>query len=261
MIFIFSLLFTINAVFGAVEHKTYFTDKKYKLDVFIVQGVQKGPTIMVMGGIHGDEPSGAKAVELYKKVKINKGTIILVPDANRPALLKNKRYINGDMNRLFGRSKIRAYETLVVKKLKELIKDADAFVNLHEGSGFFRDDPKKYGQSIVIDKDEADLKLVANGVVKYLNDRIKDQKYHFSLNSQQTMSKDTKYPEQRDSATYYALNSVGIPAFAVDVSKDIKDEKTKIAMHCTAIRIFAEKYGIKFEKTGDNILPECNIKQ
>lgn len=249
-----AVMLSMSGLFGATARNS--------MDVYVVKGKLKGPTLMVIGGIHGDEPSGYKATELYKKVSISKGTLILVPNANAYALSKNKRYVGRDMNRLFADGvKYRGYELKAVKKLKELMRMSDMVINLHEGEGFFTKDPQKYGQSIVIDAQTASLKLFAEGAIKRLNAGLKDKNYHFGLNCQDTMDKTTKHPEQRGSATYYALYTVGIPAFGVEVSKDINDEATRIAIHCMTIKIFADQLGISFEKTGDNALPACNINQ
>ena len=151
------------------------------LDVYVINGEEKGPTLMIMGAIHGDEPSGSKAVELYKNVSIKSGTLILVPRTNAYALSKNKRYIYQDMNRLFGVNQYNGYESLVVEKLKMLIQKSDMLINLHEGEGFFSENSKKYGQSIVIDAESAylkksnknmDIKLFAEDVIKSLNKEL-----------------------------------------------------------------------------------------
>ncbi len=250
MILMLTFMLSLGGILDAV--------KPSNLDVYVLNGKEKGPVLMVVGGIHGDEPSGSKAVELYKNVSIKKGTLILVPRANAYALSKNKRYIYRDMNRLFGANKYKGYESLVVEKLKTLIQRSDMLINLHEGEGFFSADSKNYGQSIVIDA--VNIKVFADGVIRSLNGKVKNKDYYFSLNYQKTMDESTKHPEQRDSATCYAFYSSGIPAFGVEVSKDIKDEKIRVAMQCMAIKSFADQLGVKFEKTGDKFIPVCNMQ-
>lgn len=228
------------------------------LEIHTIKGAKKGPVLLVVGGIHGDEPSGPKAVDLFKDVKVEEGTLILVPRANVRALSRNKRYLNRDMNRMFGEKTCsRCYELGPVKELKKLISSADMFLNLHEGTGFFLKDPKKYGQSIVVD--DASLMPAAAYVVQELNKSINDKELKFGLNFQDTSSNKTKFPEQKGSATYYSFYEKGIPAFGVEVSKDIQDQRKKVAMHCSAISAFAKKLGVKIAKTGDKVQPECNI--
>ncbi|MCB7480349.1 succinylglutamate desuccinylase/aspartoacylase domain-containing protein [Christiangramia sediminis] len=64
---------------------------------------KKGPLLFVTGGIHGNEPSGVKALmtvfeELDKTKPEIDGTIVGV-SGNKKALNENKRYIDEDLNR------------------------------------------------------------------------------------------------------------------------------------------------------------------
>ncbi|MDT0649012.1 succinylglutamate desuccinylase/aspartoacylase domain-containing protein [Autumnicola edwardsiae] len=64
---------------------------------------KEGPLLFVTGGIHGNEPSGVKALEkvfseLEKTQPEIKGTIVGVA-GNKMALNQNKRYIDEDLNR------------------------------------------------------------------------------------------------------------------------------------------------------------------
>ncbi|HOW17336.1 MAG TPA: M99 family carboxypeptidase catalytic domain-containing protein, partial [bacterium] len=162
-------------------------------------------------------------------------------------------------NRIFKDEKdgVNDYEYEVVKELKELMKQADMVISLHEAKGFYGKNNKYYGQSIVID--DIKLKTVANNVVNELNSKIQDKGHYFYLNFQDTKSDATKYPEQRGSATYYALYELGIPAYGVETSKGIKDLSKRVAMQCLGIRLFMEEIGIKMARTGNKNQPECNI--
>ncbi len=71
-------------------------------------GEKRGPLLIVFGGMHGNEPSGVKALELvFKMVEVEpitnpdfnfKGKIIGLR-GNVRALAENKRFINRDLNR------------------------------------------------------------------------------------------------------------------------------------------------------------------
>jgi len=69
-----------------------------------------GPTVMVIGGIHGDEPAGAAAAELIQSWPILRGRLLVLPGANRPAMKETRRRSPGgeeslgDLNRNFPRS-------------------------------------------------------------------------------------------------------------------------------------------------------------
>ncbi|MCG9971695.1 succinylglutamate desuccinylase/aspartoacylase domain-containing protein [Christiangramia crocea] len=72
----------------------------------------KGPLLFVTAGIHGNEPSGVKALErvfaeLEKTRPSIKGTIIGV-SGNKMALNQNKRYIDEDLNRTWTKENIKS---------------------------------------------------------------------------------------------------------------------------------------------------------
>ena len=64
-----------------------------------------GPTVMVVGGLHGDEPAvvlaGDRLVQAAKE--ITSGKVILVPEANAAAIKAKKRLVGTDLNRAFPR--------------------------------------------------------------------------------------------------------------------------------------------------------------
>lgn len=75
-----------------------------------VAGEQKGPTLILFGGLHGNEPAGVKALEnLFDKLKKDsfqiRGTLIGIR-GNIPALLQKKRFLCQDLNRLWTEEKI-----------------------------------------------------------------------------------------------------------------------------------------------------------
>ncbi|MGK0366561.1 MAG: succinylglutamate desuccinylase [Saprospiraceae bacterium] len=72
------------------------------------RGKERGPLLIIFGGMHGNEPSGVKALELvFKMIEVEpitnldfnfKGKIIGLR-GNVRALAKQKRFINRDLNR------------------------------------------------------------------------------------------------------------------------------------------------------------------
>jgi len=65
---------------------------------------KEGSTLLIIGGIHGDEPGGYFApMLLAKHYKIESGNLWVVPNLNFDSIVKNARGINGDMNRKFAK--------------------------------------------------------------------------------------------------------------------------------------------------------------
>ncbi|HJO52894.1 MAG TPA: succinylglutamate desuccinylase/aspartoacylase family protein, partial [Verrucomicrobiota bacterium] len=55
-----------------------------------------GPVVLVTGGIHGNEPAGARAAEQVRHWPIKKGRLIVVPRANIPGLKAGTRHLPGE---------------------------------------------------------------------------------------------------------------------------------------------------------------------
>ena len=127
---------TTNARAGSWEH-SFFSGTQYPLRVVYLEGELPGPTIMVQGGIQGDETAGFVTAQLLTRARITRGNVIILPRANVPSINLRKRQINVDMNRRFDQNYNRFYEDRVARVIRFLLAQSDAFIHLHEGSGFY----------------------------------------------------------------------------------------------------------------------------
>ncbi|QJB55285.1 M14/M99 family metallopeptidase [Pseudodesulfovibrio sp. zrk46] len=238
---------------GSWEH-SFFAGTQYPLKVVYLEGEHPGPTIMVQGGIQGDETSGFVTAQLLSRSKITRGNVIVLPRANVPSINLRKRQINVDMNRRFDQNYNRFYEDRVARVIRFLLAQSDAFIHLHEGSGFYNPtyvdslrNPKRYGQSIIVDTliyDKIDLAHTVNSVLDELNSSITSNDYQFKLFNTKTFDKGTDYPEMRKSLTCYALAEHGIPAMAVEVSKDIRQLDWKVRQQLAATIMLLNRFGV-----------------
>ncbi len=247
------------AMAGQRTHTVFFQGEKNELNVYRIFGSKPGKTLLIIGGIQGDEPGGFLAADFYADFSLEKGNLIVVPRANFPSILKQERQINQDMNRKFMDDTTLNYEAKVVDVLKKLICESDCFINLHEGSGFYSStwktldrNPKKYGQSVIADDAilypgenlaSVDLKAMAQQVIDKINENIEDEAIHFHFNNHRTNHPDTSHKEQRRSATYYAMNVCKIPAFGIESAKALPLE-LKVRQHIYAINGFMDILGI-----------------
>ena len=255
---------------GRRTHTVYFEGQENELHVYRISGSRSGKTLLIIGGIQGDEPSGFLAADSYVDFSLEKGNLIVVPRANFPSILKRERQINQDMNRKFSDDHVVNYETRVVHVLKKLISESDCFLNLHEGSGVYSPvwesklkNPERYGQSIIADNNlldpskngtPVDLAAMADAVIKKINQNIDDPFYHFHFNNHRTGQTDTRHREQRRSATFYAAEICRIPAFGIESAKSLPLEQ-KLRQMIDAINgfmavldIVPETPGIDLEK-------------
>ncbi|MFH1071087.1 MAG: M99 family carboxypeptidase catalytic domain-containing protein, partial [Candidatus Glassbacteria bacterium] len=174
--------------------------------------------------------------------------------------LLNERGPNGDMNRKFADGRRQDIEARIVEILKELMSRSDVLLNLHDGSGFFREqweddlhNPRRFGQSIIADADvyvsptngkTIQLGNIARRICELVNHNIPEPEYRFHFNNHNTLSNQTLHPEQRRSATYYSLTRHGIPAFGIESTKEIQSDEVKVRHKSMVINAFMNEFGI-----------------
>ena len=61
------------------ENLVYFPNTPYELNVYKIYGKKPGKTLMLIGGIQGNEPGGFLSADLYADMSLLKGTLIVVP--------------------------------------------------------------------------------------------------------------------------------------------------------------------------------------
>lgn len=257
IVFLFSL-WTSDCLWALT--KTYFSPTFFPLDVYYLQGELPGPTVMVQGGIQGDEPSGVVCAQILTLAKVKKGNLIIVPRANWPSLLLYKRQINVDLNRRFDKDYHQYYEDTLAKAISYLSSISDGLIHLHEGSGFYSPtyinierNPRRYGQSIIIDTSTYQrlyLASLAENVLSTVNNQLHPPDYAFSLFNMNTFSSNTLYPEQKKSLTYNVLKKYQKPAFAVEVSKNIKDLAWKVQHMLLVVKKLAKEMGVEIDVSG-----------
>ncbi|MBW2617343.1 MAG: hypothetical protein JRC92_00510 [Deltaproteobacteria bacterium] len=255
-----ALVLLASPVLAKREHVVHFQGTVYELHIFKIQGHKLGKTLMLIGGIQGNEPGGFLSADLYADMTLEKGSLIVVPRANFYSILLNQRGPNGDMNRKFDKRGESDYEAQIVEILKDLMAESDCLLNLHDGSGFYRPtyvnermNPLRYGQSIIADADAyrppqtgvvLELGRMARLVCAELNQAIDNPLYRFRFNDHRTLEPDSPHHEQRGSATFYALTRVGIPAFGIETSKNLPTIEMKVRHHKLAIDAFMRLLGI-----------------
>jgi len=241
---------------AASDSYTFFQGTQYPLTAFFLEGEMEGPTIMVQGGIQGDEPSGYITAQLLTHCRVLKGNLIIVPRANVPSINLMKRQVNVDMNRCFDRDYNRYYEDRLARVVRFLLSHSDALIHLHEGSGFYNPtyvdqlrNPQRYGQSIIVDTlvfgEDIELGETVKRVLDELNPGITPPDYRFQLFNTETFAADSPYPEMRKSLTCYALQTLNIPAVAVEVSKDIIQLDWKVMRQLEATLTLLKHYGVE----------------
>ncbi|OBQ54863.1 M99 family carboxypeptidase catalytic domain-containing protein [Halodesulfovibrio spirochaetisodalis] len=230
----------------------------------------KGPTILVVGGIQGDEPGGFSAAGmLVSHYNITKGNIWVVPNLNFLSIIKSSRGSYGDMNRKFASLDKNDPDYESVQRIKEIIRNdqVDMVLNLHDGSGFFNPkyidklhNPRYWGQCVIIDQKMiashkfGDLNRMASIAVKKANTELLKPSDKFHLKNTRTREGDH---EMEKSLTYYAITH-GKPAFGIEASKSFMTP-TRTYYHLSVLESFLKQVGVEF--TRDFKLDPRSIKQ
>ncbi len=218
-----------------------------------------GPTLLVIGGIQGDEPGGFTAASmLVTNYKVKTGSLWVVPNLNFESIIRRSRGVHGDMNRKFNILSKKDPEFAEVQKIKKIIlsKDVDVVVNLHDGSGFYKKkyinrmhNPSRWGQSIIIDQENIDiarfgeLSKIATNVQKHINKQLRRKSKFFYVKNTETKKGDV---EMEKSLTYFSIKN-NRPAFAVEASKSfLTYERTYY--HLLAVEGFMNELGIEYKR-------------
>ena len=256
-----------SPAFSRREHLVYFPNTAYELNIYKISGKNPGKTLMLIGGIQGNEPGGFLSADLYADMSLEKGNLIVVPRANFYSIIMNKRGPNGDMNRKFSHNDISStMEDKIVSILKELISESDYLLNLHDGAGYYYPkyidkwrNPMLFGQSIIADCEEykvpdsdrvINLGDMARKVIDEVNPHIENDLYKFHFMNTRTFEKDSPHREQKGSATFYALVKHNIPAFGVETSKFLPSIDMKVRYHNLVINAFKKLFDIIPESPG-----------
>ncbi|MCW8962630.1 MAG: succinylglutamate desuccinylase/aspartoacylase family protein [Gammaproteobacteria bacterium] len=218
-----------------------------------------GKTILVIGGIQGDEPGGFNAASLLvTHYQVNKGNIWVVPNLNFQSIIHRSRGMNGDMNRKFANvpSSDPDYDT--VQRIKQLIKSeqVDYIFNLHDGSGFYREtyidkmhSPMRWGQSIIIDQEELDdhdlgnMNEAARTIVDRVNERLLDQEHVYRVKNTRTREGDH---EMEKTLTYFAINH-GKPAIGIEASKSLPTHQ-RAYYHLQVLEAYMDWLGLEYQR-------------
>ncbi len=244
------LLFLVTSLNAKVENLDFD---------FIKKGQTDDNTLLIIGGIQGDEPGAFMAASLLSThYTIKKGSVWVVPNLNFYSIIKKSRGPYGDMNRKFAQLSQNDPDYNTVQRIKNYIKkdEVKMIVHLHDGSGFYRKEkidnmfsPKRWGNCSIIDQEKIDAKKYGNleeistQVVSSINVNARDI-YH--VRNTQTKMGDK---EMEKALTYFAINN-GKPAFANEASKELNIEE-RVYYHLLALEEYMNIMGIEFERKFD----------
>ena len=161
-------------------------------EYFEYVGKEKGPTILIIGATHGNEPAGYYAIKEYmnklnkQELILKKGKIIFIPSVNYCGLQLSKRNHNtvGDINRLY---RDMENNNIINKLIINFSKTSDFIIDFHEGYDYANKSDETLGSTITPSETEKSLQ-VANIVVNNLNKIIDTDYKKFKINHNKKIS-------------------------------------------------------------------------
>ncbi|MBC03867.1 MAG: hypothetical protein CMJ34_11295 [Phycisphaerae bacterium] len=159
------LLLQVAAHAGEIEEGVIATGTPFETRWRAWDSDVEGPTVLVIGGVHGNEPAGHRAARQIATWPVNRGRLVVLPAANPPALEARNRRIPGldgdagDLNRHFevidGEVRPTGPAAPAIWRFVESVKP-DVILDLHEGYGFRAAGSKSVGTSIITHREVDD---------------------------------------------------------------------------------------------------------
>lgn len=161
--------------------------ERFETPYFVREAAEEGPTVLIIGGMHGNEPAGAEAADQIRHWPITRGRLVVVPRANPPALELDQRRIpdkpraDGDLNRNFpATQRERGPIGPTAESLWAFIQDVepDWILDLHEGYDFHVRNPRSVG-STIIHFDDEETNPYVEAMLEAVNAEVTDEEKVF----------------------------------------------------------------------------------
>lgn len=207
-------------------------------ECYILDSGHAGPTVFLLAGTHGNETAGYKAAEqLLERLRPKTGRAVLVPHANKQAILIEKRTGEDgvDMNRAYpGSADGDPIQVLTAQIMGAIRKyDPVCVVDMHEGKDFYGMN-ESIGNSIVVGQTQGSFEHVLDilEMVNTPNDDLPDFVYEGNA------------PEGSLNCT--VSRDLGIDAFTVETSRKLPLE-TRVSQQLRIVTSILTQYGMKFD--------------
>ena len=201
---------------------------EYQTSLYLFDSGVPGPSVLILGGTHGDEPAGYEAalrlVDRFCSETLLRGKLYIIPEANRNSVQHYRRRIRvpygndierGNLNRSYpGKADGLPMEQLAFQ-IGQLVLDNDisVLIDLHEALNFHLDieesaDRKGLGQTIIYYPNEPSAWLLMN-LLSEINQTISDNRQKFSALEQPI----------EHSASWWAGKYAGIAGFTFETAR------------------------------------------
>ena len=156
---------------------TILEGTEHETTVYETVAPRDGPTVFVIGGIHGNEEAGWVAANEIAEWPIESGTLITIPEANPTAIEANsRRGADGtDLNRQFPTGE--PPQTALAEAIWSVVEayNPDVLIDLHESIGIYAGDPIDGVDQAIFHSGHDEATLAADRAIEYVNDNYVDE--------------------------------------------------------------------------------------
>ncbi|MCH2132857.1 MAG: BPL-N domain-containing protein [Phycisphaerales bacterium] len=226
--FILVLVLATSAVAGTRSSGVLAEGTPFETTWYCYDSELPGPVVMITGGIHGDEPAGALAARQIADWTVARGTLVVLPRCNPPALAVRDRRVPdlegaaGDLNRHFPPpSEAQVVTDEQAARIWNFLgaRKPDVLLDLHEGYGFRAAGSKSVGSSVITHRrnDNAQQKAMLDAVNIEIDD---DQRVFVPL-----------YSAIKGSLVRAAAERLGVDAHILETTTKDQSVSKRVRQH------------------------------
>jgi succinylglutamate desuccinylase len=231
------------AVVSAAPDPRIAPGTRYETPLHALAAPEPGPTVLVVGGIHGNEPAPPHAVRALARTQVQRGRLLLVAEANRLALASKSRYTPGDrfldLNRSFPIASHASPRGVLATALWRLLEQhrPDWVIDVHEGFDFHRRNPKSVGSSVTYvphARVGTCSGRLARQLVDAINPTIGDASKKFALLA----------PGPEGSFARSATEALGIPSLVLETTHGTQPLELRVSQHRALLGEALDRIGV-----------------
>ena len=197
----------------------------------IITAPEEGPTVMFIGGVHGDEIAGWMAAEKLTGWSVDRGKLLVLPRANAFAVTTNTHYYPGmdNLNVSFPGSANGNVTQRLAAAIYAVMEEFKPqwVVDFHEALEFDRIKEGELGQTLIYPWEGSSMEVI-DRIIDGLNENIEEELY--------------RYRVQRGGikgGTIYASRLLGLESFTIETTRKLPLER-RISEHLQAARLLLE---------------------
>lgn len=210
----------------------------YETEVYTIETTNPSPTAFVVGGMHGNERAGVEAAHLASKYEIDRGTLVVIPEANKVAVEQGTNHgPRGDLNRQFPMGE--EPTTPIARAIwNEVLRvEPDYLYDMHTATGFYGE--SGIGQAILPTRGTV---AEATNAVEYVNENYITERPDLSEHRFQV---GMTIPEDRAALIHKASADRNMDGWLTEVTRTGLDLREQTFLHDVIARNLLRQIGIE----------------